>query len=149
MKRWVAVLVLTMTVACSSSTSSRAPSLVTDALNAFDHAVTVPQHLVRTSGNGPLLGAVIEASGLRRLRDFDNPCGGGIGSHSVYAVTGDANALWSRLREVGDEVWTAQARFDGRRVRLLHESGFDYSITVTMLDPSDDSPALVVVLSCS
>ena len=149
--RWVTGFVLAMTVACSSSTPSSAPSRMTEALNAFDHAVTVPQHRVRTNptGNGPLLGAVVSYSAdVRRLREFDNPSCGGIGSQSVYAVTGDPHALWMRMRSVRDGAW-AETKYHGHRVRLVEASGSDYEITATMLDPSDHHPALVVMLSCS
>lgn len=149
--RWVTGFVLATTVACSSSTHASAPSRVTEALNAFDHAVTAPQRLVRTSptGNGPALGAVVKYSAdVRHLRDLDNPSCGGIGSQSVYAVTGDPNALWKRMRTVRDGAW-AETKFHGRRVRLVEASGYDYDITATMLDPTDHHPALVVVLSCS
>ena len=60
-------------------------------------------------------------------------CGPG-GSLDVYAVTGDADALWRRMlrRSSDGELTMARTEADGQQIRYLRQSGDDYTTEVAM-----------------
>lgn len=69
--------------------------------------------------------------GVEMRYESDDPCVFRIG-----VVRGDPDAVWRRWNRQDaddDEGPSVQARIDGRSVRQLVRTGFDYSVTVTMI----------------
>ncbi len=56
------------------------------------------------------------------------------GTLDVYAVAGDADALWRRMvrRSTDGTLTQAQTKAHGQRIRYLRQSGFDYDTEVAL-----------------
>ncbi len=72
--------------------------------------------------------------GVKHLRQLENPgCGPG-GTLDVYTVTGDADEIWRQMlrRSSDGELTKAQTEANGRRIRYVRQSGFDYDTEVAL-----------------
>ena len=112
-------------------------------LDAMKRGARLPQHPVDVPSRPPapddlLLNNVI---GVKLLRELENrACGPGGTTLNVYSVRGeDADALWRRMlhRASDGELTMAHTEVDGRRIRYLRQSGFDYDVEVAFSQASD------------
>ncbi len=150
----VTLVAMTVLVSCSSTDSADAATKserVEAALDGLTRGTRLPQQPVDVASGAPapsslLANNVVGVKYLRRLENRD--CGPG-GTLDVFAVTGDADALWRRMlrRSSDGELTMAQTEADGRRVRYLRQSGFDYVTEVALSQGSEG--ALVAMRICS
>jgi len=149
----VALVAMTVVVSCSS-TDSTDPATKSEqveaALDGLTRGARLPQEPVDVAAGAPARSSLLANNvvGVKYLRQLENrSCGPG-GTLNVYVVTGDADALWRRmLRSDDGELTMAQTEADGRRIRYLRQSGFDYDTEVALSQGSED--ALVAVRLCS
>jgi hypothetical protein len=145
---------MTVVVSCSSTDSADKATKseqVEAALDGLTRGARLSQQPVDVAAGVPgpsdmLANNVVAVKLLRRLENPD--CGPG-GTLDVYAVTGDADALWRRMlrRSSDGELTKAQTEANGQRIRYLRQSGFDYDTEVAM---SGSSRGTVLALrTCS
>jgi hypothetical protein len=85
--------------------------------------------------------------GVKILRHLQNRACSLTGALDVYTVTGDADVLWRRMLRSGEDLRMAQTEAAGRRIRFVHQSGFDYDLEAALTEGSELG-ALLAVRSC-
>lgn len=141
---------MTVVVSCSSTDAADKATKseqVEAALDGLTRGARLSQQPVDVAAGVPAPSGLLANNlvGVKLLRRLENrDCGPG-GTLDVYEVSGDADALWRRMlrRSSDGELTMAQTEAEGRRLRYVHQSGFDYDTEVAL---SEDSRGTVLAL---
>jgi hypothetical protein len=140
------LMALTVVVSCTDDSPTKSER-VKAALDGLNRGARLPQQVVDNTGVPATSNLINNVVGVKRLKRLEyRECAAG-SALDVYAVTGDADALWQRMLRSGERLSTARTEAAGRRIRYLHQSGFDYDVEVALSQGSRLGP-LLAVRSC-
>ncbi len=147
-----AMLLLGSLVACSPSSPASSDSellaIARKGYRAAEEALLRPYGEHSYADRRFIPNVVMDEPGIQKLRESESPsCSTGV--RTVYALSGNADALWARMLGTDGTIEQGRTTTGGRSVRVIVESGFDYSITAALIDETANDPALLVVDGCS
>jgi len=147
-------MAMTIVVSCSTTDSTDPPTKseqVEAALSGLTRGARLSQQPVDVADRAPARSNMLanNLTGVKHLRQLENPdCGPG-GTLDVYRVTGDADDMWRRMlrRSSDGDLTEAQTEADGRRIRYIRQSGFDYETEVALSTASGGT--VLALRTCS